>query len=110
MFMRTKHAFLELGFILLAFATSLSSGAQLVPYDNFNSNHINPSKWTGAQEYDPDLRETVRQISRKRTIASCTYRKPPIHRRPMTLAAAAVSSVWRFPTPALSRRHRLSFA
>jgi hypothetical protein len=65
MFTRTKHEFLERGFILLALATSLSCGAQLVPYDNFNSNHINPSKWTGVQGYDRDLRETVRHLSRE---------------------------------------------
>lgn len=66
MITRTTHAFLECGFILLALATSMSCGAQLVPYDNFNSNHINPSTWTGAQGYDPDLRETVRQLSREK--------------------------------------------
>lgn len=66
MFTRTKHWLLELGFILLLFAISKSCGAQLVLYDNFNSNHLHPSKWTGAQGYDPDLREAVRQLSREK--------------------------------------------
>ena|SRR5215469_9102449 len=35
----------------------------LVLYDNFNSSVINPAKWAGLQNYDPDLRETVRDLT-----------------------------------------------
>lgn len=54
----------NLGTILLVTALCRSSAAQLVPYDDFQSRAINPDKWNGSQNYDPDLREAVRQIVR----------------------------------------------
>jgi hypothetical protein len=48
---------------LLALSLSEAGVAQLVLYDNFNSKHIEPAKWNGAQNYDPDLRESVREIT-----------------------------------------------
>jgi len=55
-------AVLNLGTILVCTALSQPSSAQLVPYDDFSSRYINPAKWNGSQNYDPDLREAVRQI------------------------------------------------
>jgi hypothetical protein len=48
-------------FVLLTLALSKVSVAQLVLYDNFNSKHIDPSKWIGWQFFDPDVREATRQ-------------------------------------------------
>lgn len=56
---------------LLAIAATLCVGASLplaaqswlVLYDNFNSKHIDPSKWGGLQFYDPDVREVVRDLA-----------------------------------------------
>jgi hypothetical protein len=50
--------------MLFIAAIPTSSVAQLIPYDDFSSRTIDPSKWNGSQNFDPDLRDTVRQIVR----------------------------------------------
>lgn len=62
MFTGFKRAVPNLITILLGMALSSSCAAQLAPYDDFDSRYINPAKWTGLQNYDPDLREGVRKI------------------------------------------------
>lgn len=49
--------------LILAVGLSRVSVAQLMPYDNFHSKHIDPSKWIGWQFFDPDVRESVRLLS-----------------------------------------------
>ena len=63
MFTRPRLALRNLMFVLLAIAVSKPARAQLVLYDNFNSKHIDPSKWGGLQFYDPDVREVVRDLA-----------------------------------------------
>ncbi|HMJ22851.1 MAG TPA: hypothetical protein VK513_13120 [Terriglobales bacterium] len=63
MFTRPRLALRNLTFVLLAIAVSKPASAQLVLYDNFNSKHIDPSKWIGLQFYDPDVREVVRDLA-----------------------------------------------
>jgi hypothetical protein len=63
MFTRSRLALRNLVFVLLAIAVSKPASAQLVLYDNFNSKHIDPSKWSGLQFYDPDVREVVRDLA-----------------------------------------------
>lgn len=48
--------------VLLALALPQAGVAQLVLYDNFNSKHIDPAKWSGFQFYNPDQREAVREL------------------------------------------------
>src|SRR5215469_8967233 len=48
--------------ISLALCLSQATTAQLVPYDNFNSKNIDPTKWTGFQFFTPDQREAVREL------------------------------------------------
>lgn len=40
-----------------------TASAQLVLYDNFSKRTIDPAKWTGLQNFDPDLRETIRELT-----------------------------------------------
>jgi hypothetical protein len=47
--------------VFLTLALAKAGSAQLVPYDNFKSNRIDPSKWIGTFG-DPDQREVVRQL------------------------------------------------
>jgi hypothetical protein len=50
--------------VLLTFALSKAGVAQMVLYDNFNSQHIDPSKWDGSFLFqDPNSREAVRELS-----------------------------------------------
>src|SRR5215472_7978232 len=49
--------------LILAVGLSKASLAQLMPYDNFHSKHIDPSKWIGWQFFDPDVLESVRLLS-----------------------------------------------
>jgi hypothetical protein len=48
--------------VLLASALAKAGVSQLVLYDDFQSRRIDPSKWTGWQFFDPDVREAVRQL------------------------------------------------
>jgi hypothetical protein len=43
-------------------ASSANRLGWLVLYDNFNSKRINPAKWDGTQNFDPDLREASREL------------------------------------------------
>src|SRR3974390_2964268 len=45
-----------------AFALGQSAIQGLALYDNFHRNVIDPNKWVASQNYDPDLRESVRSI------------------------------------------------
>ena len=45
-----------------AFAFGQSAIQGLVLYDDFDRNVIDPNKWVASQNYDPDLRESVRRI------------------------------------------------
>ena len=47
--------------VLLAAAFAKAGATQLVLYDNFQSERIDPSKWIGWQFFDPDVRDSVRQ-------------------------------------------------
>jgi hypothetical protein len=40
-----------------------TASAQLVLYDNFSKRTIDPAKWEGLQNFDPDLRETIRELT-----------------------------------------------
>lgn len=62
MFKESIGVVVNVGIIVVCIALSQPSSAQLEPYDDFNAGYINPSKWNGSQNYDPDLREAVRQI------------------------------------------------
>jgi len=59
--LRSKWTFVIWAVILLPLALSQAGAAQLVLYDNFNSKHIDPSKWVGV--YDPDILEAVRELA-----------------------------------------------
>jgi hypothetical protein len=48
--------------LLLTFASSKATVAQVVLYDNFNSKRIDPAKWDGSF-LDSDSRDAVREIS-----------------------------------------------
>jgi len=48
--------------LLLTFASSKATVAQVVLYDNFNSKRIDPAKWDGSL-LDSDSRDAVREIS-----------------------------------------------
>lgn len=48
--------------VMLTLFLSIATPAQLVLYDNFNSKHIDPNKWTGFQFFSPDQREAVREL------------------------------------------------
>jgi hypothetical protein len=61
--MNPKRTFWVWIFLLLAFGLTKASVAQLVLYDNFRSNRIDPAKWSGWQFFDPDIREAGRQIA-----------------------------------------------
>ena len=60
---KSKWIFLTCGIAFSMLASYKRAEAQLVLYDRFDSCHINPSKWSGAQNYDPDLRESERRIA-----------------------------------------------
>lgn len=62
MFIRIS-AVAKLGTILLGAVLAHACSAQLVQYDNFTSHRINPDKWIGLQNYDPDIREAFRGAS-----------------------------------------------
>jgi hypothetical protein len=62
MFTRLKRVILVLVLVLLASALAKAGVSQLVLYDDFQSGRIDPSKWTGWQFFDPDVREAVRQL------------------------------------------------
>lgn len=59
---RNKPILLICGLTILTLTLSKRGEAQLVLYDDLTSCQINPSKWSGAQNYDPDIRESVRRI------------------------------------------------
>jgi len=40
-----------------------TASAQMILYDNFDASVIDPAKWVGAEGYDPDIREALRQIA-----------------------------------------------
>src|ERR1700752_3154868 len=48
--------------VLLTFALSKPGGAQLVLYDNFNSQRIDPAKWDGGFQ-DPGARDALRELA-----------------------------------------------
>jgi hypothetical protein len=48
--------------VLLTFALSKPGVAQLVLYDNFNSQRIDPAKWDGGFQ-DPESRDAVRELT-----------------------------------------------
>ncbi len=60
---KSKRIVLICGLALSMLTLFERANAQLVPYDHFNSCHIDPSKWSGAQNYDPDIRESERRIA-----------------------------------------------
>lgn len=51
-----------LAIVVLTLGFPTLGGAQVVLYDNFNANQINPAKWIGLGG-DPDLREVVRTLA-----------------------------------------------
>ena len=59
------HMVATLGTVLLCAALSRECVAQLIRYDDFHSRNIDPSRWYGLQNYDPDLREAQRKIVRE---------------------------------------------
>lgn len=59
---RLKRTPVVLAVMLLLLALSQAGVAQLVLYDNFNSQYIDPLKWSGFQFYSPDQREAVREL------------------------------------------------
>ena len=59
--MNPKRTFWVWIFLLLAFGSTKAGVAQLVLYDTFKSNRIDPSKWIGTFG-DTDQREVVRQL------------------------------------------------
>jgi len=40
-----------------------TASAQLVLYDNFSKKTIDPTKWEGLQNFDSDLRESIRELT-----------------------------------------------
>ncbi len=60
---KPKWTFTCWALVLLTFALSKASVAQLVLYDDFKSKQIDPSKWIGWQFFDPDVREATRQLT-----------------------------------------------
>jgi len=63
MFTRLKWVIPVSVLVLLGSALAKAGASQLILYDNFQSRKIDPSKWTGFQFFDPDVREAVRQLS-----------------------------------------------
>lgn len=62
--MRMKAKFLQAAVVLvLTFSWCKAASAPLVLYDNFDTSVIDPFKWVGAQNFDPDLRETLRELA-----------------------------------------------
>lgn len=49
--------------VVLTLCCCKATSAQMALYDNFDASVINPAKWVGAQNYDPDIREALRQIA-----------------------------------------------
>jgi hypothetical protein len=75
---KPKWTFACWALLLLIFAMSKASPAQLVLYDNFKSKQIDPAKWIGWQFFDPDVREATRQLAgeeenRRLRIAQTAY-------------------------------------
>ena len=48
--------------VILTLYECKGANAQMVLYDNFDAGVINPAKWVGAPNYDPDIREEPRQL------------------------------------------------
>jgi hypothetical protein len=65
MIWQTKRNFLIVGFACLILQLPKAGVTQMVLYDDLRSQKIDPSKWVGGQNYDPDLREATRMISGK---------------------------------------------
>jgi hypothetical protein len=62
---QTKNGIAPLILMSMTLALITAGAAQTVSYDDFKSHRIDPSKWIGGQNYDPDLRETTRAIARE---------------------------------------------
>jgi hypothetical protein len=61
---RRKLTFALCAFVFSTFVLCRTGVAQLVLYDNFNSQRIDPAKWDGSFLFqDPNSREAVRELS-----------------------------------------------
>jgi hypothetical protein len=92
MFTRPRWALRNLTFVLLAIGVSNPASAQLVLYDDFNSKHIDTSKWIGLQFYDSNVREVLRDLAARIGTAGYIYPKWPIRPRLITMAACSRST------------------